>query len=77
MCKNDHPEKPRILLLARTGVAAINIDGTTIHITLGITVGSILYPLNDRQRGILQNKLLEVKFIIIDGISMLASVLFY
>ena len=63
MCKNDHPEKPRILLLARTGVATINIDGTTIHIALGITVGSKLYPLNDRQRGILKNKLPEVKFI--------------
>ena len=28
-CK--HPEKPRILLLAPTGVSVINIGGTTIH----------------------------------------------
>ena len=49
MYKDGHPEKPRILLLAPTGVAAINTDGTTIHTTLGITVGSKLYPLNDRQ----------------------------
>ena len=47
MYKGGHPEKPRILLLAPTGVAAINIDGTTIHSALG-TVGSKLYPLNDR-----------------------------
>ena len=75
--KGGHPEKPRILLLAPTGVAAINIDGTAIHTALGITVGSKLYPFNDRQRGILQNKLAEVKFIIIDEISMVSSVLFY
>ena len=29
--KGGHPEKPRILLLAPTGAAAIYIDGTTIH----------------------------------------------
>ena len=77
MYKGGHPEKPRILLLAPTGVAAINIDGTTIHNALRITAGSKLYPLNDRQRGMLQNKLAEVKFIIIDEISMVSSVLFY
>ena len=53
MYKGGHPEKPRILLLAPTGVAAINIDGTTIHTALGITVGNKLYPLNDRQQRIL------------------------
>ena len=71
------PEKPRILILAPTGVAATNIDGTTIHTALGINVGHKLYPLNDRQRGILRNKLSEIKFIIIDEISMVSSVLFY
>ena len=75
--KGDDPEKPRILILAPTGVAAINIDGTTIHIALGINVGHNLYPLNDCQCGILRNKLLGVKFIILDEISMVSSVLFY
>ena len=32
-------DKPKVLLLAPTGVAAINIDGTTIHTGLGIPVG--------------------------------------
>ena len=64
--KGGDPEKPRILILAPTGVAAINIYGTTIHTSLGINVGYKLYPLNDRQRGILRNKLSEIKFIIID-----------
>ena len=61
----DH-EKLRILILAHTGVAAINIEEKTIHTALGINVGHKLYPLNDRQRGILRNKLSEIKFIIID-----------
>ena len=76
--KGGDPEKPRIFILAPTGVTAINIDGTTtIHTALGINVGDMLYPLNDSQRGILRNKLSEIKFIIIDEISMVSSVLFY
>ena len=58
-------------------MADINIDGTKIHTALGINVGHKLYPLNDCQRGILRNKLSEIKFIIIDEISMVSSVLFY
>ena len=73
--KGGDPEKPGILILAPTGVAAINIDGTTIHTALVINVGHKLYPLNDGQRGILRNKLSEIKFIIIDEISMVSSVL--
>ena len=34
-------------------------------------------PLNHRQQGILQNNLSEVKYIVIDKISMVSSVLFY
>ena len=69
--KCGDPDKPRILLLAPSGVAAINISGTTIN------VGSKLYPLNDQQRAALRNKLSEVRLIIIDEISMVSSVLFY
>ena len=32
-------DKPKVLLVAPTGVAAVNIDGTTIHTSLGIPVG--------------------------------------
>ena len=75
--KSGNPEKPRILILAPTGVAAINIDGTMIHTALGINVGHKLYPFNDRQRGMLRNKLSEIKLIIIDEISIVSSMLFY
>ena len=43
--KGGDPEKPRILILAPTGVADTNIDGTTIHIALGTNVGHKLIPL--------------------------------
>ena len=57
MHKGGNPEKPKILLLAPTGVAAININGTTIHSGLGLNIGSQMYPLSGKQKAILQNKL--------------------
>ena len=75
--RGGDPEKPRILILAPTGLTAINIDETTILTALGINVGHTLYPFNDRQSGILRSKLSEIKFINIDEISMVLSVLFY
>ena len=74
--KGVDPEKPRILLLAPTGVAAVHINRTTIHEGLQINVGSRMFPLNDRQRAVLRNKLFEVK-IIIDENSMVSSMLLY
>ena len=77
MYKGGELDKPRILLLAPTGVAAININGTTIHSGLGINVGGKLYPLSEQHRAALRNKLSEVRLIIIDEISMVSSVLFF
>ena len=74
--KGDDADKPRILLLAPTGVAAINICGTTIHSGLGINVGSKLHPLNNQQRAVLRNKLSEVRLITMDETSIVSSVLF-
>ena len=71
------PEKARILLLAPTGVAAININGTTIHSGLCIPCRGTCYPLNDKNRVSLRNKLSEVQMIIIDEISMVSSKLFF
>ena len=69
-------EKPRIMLLAPTGVAAINIGGTTIHSALGIPVGNFgktIPKLNDKMRSSLRNKLLELRAVIIDEISMVSN----
>ena len=40
--KDGGTEKPIILLLAPTGVAAVNINGTTIHSGLGIGIDGAL-----------------------------------
>ena len=77
MYKGGELDKPRILLLAPTGVAAVNINGTTIHSGLEINVGGKLYPLSEQHRADLRNKLSEVRLIIIDEISMVSSVLFF
>ena len=50
MYNGGDPDKPRVLLLAPTGVAAVNIDGTTIHSGLGINCKGQFYPLNDTQK---------------------------
>ena len=42
-------EKPKVFLLAQTGVAAINIDGTTIHSVPHAPVGN-LPVLNGKMR---------------------------
>ena len=40
MYKGGNSKKPKTLLFAPTGVAAININGTTTHSGLEINVGS-------------------------------------
>ena len=63
-----------VLLLAPTGVAAVNIDGTTIHSGLGI-YSKIFAPLSDKSRASFRIKLSEVTTVIIDEISMVSDVL--
>ena len=77
--RTGDPNKPRMLLIAPTGVAAINIEGTTIHTGLGIPVGNYsrktLPRLNDKMRSSLRNKLSDLQVIVIDEISMVSNVL--
>ena len=77
MYKGGNPKKTRILLLEPTVVAAININDTTIHIGLGINIGGKMYPVNDKRRATLRNKLSEVWTLIIGKISMVPNILFY
>ena len=70
-------QKSQELLLAPTGVAAVNIDGTTIHSGLGINCKGQFYPLNGKQKASLQNQLSEVMLLIIDEISVVSQTLFY
>ena len=72
-----NPEKPRVLLLAPTGVASININGTTLHSAFGLPCEGSFYPLNNKTLDSLRTKLSEVQLIIIDEISMVSKKVFY
>ena len=64
--------------MAPTGVAAININGTTIHTALSIPKesGDFAPPMSDQKRTQLRLTLSELKIIIVDGISMVANTTF-
>ena len=70
-CKD--PEKLRVFLLGPTGISAANIGETTIHSGLGIKPGIKLLGLNDKSKAALRNRLSEVKFLIVDELSMVSS----
>ena len=80
VCGNISGDKPKVLLMAPTGVAAINIDGTTIHTALNIPVGNFkknLPPLSHEMISSLRNRLSELEVIIIDEISMVSNDLLF
>ena len=71
----SYPEKPTVLLLmAPTGVAAININGT-IHTALAILKesGNNVPPIPDQKRTQIRITLSNLKLVIIDEISMVAN----
>ena len=75
--RSGDPVKPRVLLLAPTSVAKININGNTVHSGLHIPCQGKLFPLNDANKVELINKYAEVELVIIDKIPMVSSKLFY
>ena len=77
MYNGGDPDKPRVMSLAPTDVAVVNMDGTTIHSGLGINCKGQFFPLNDKQKASLRNKISEVKLLIIDEISIVSRTLFY
>ena len=74
---SSNPEKATILLMAPTGVAAININGTTMHTALAIPKqsGHNLPAISDQKKTQLRILLTELKVIIIDEISMVSNVM--
>ena len=67
--------------MAPTGLAAIQVDGTTIQTALGIPVGYFgtkLLPLHDKMKYSLRHHLSDFKVIIIDKIAIVSNeFLFY
>ena len=71
----SNPEMPTVLMMAPTGVAAVNIDSTTINTGLAIPkdTGDNLPALSDQKRTQLRILLAELELIIIDEISMVSN----
>ena len=71
-----NPELPTVLLLAPTGVAAINIDGTTVNTGLAIPkeTGEYLPAMSDQRKTQYRISLKDLKLIIIDQISMVGNI---
>ena len=64
------------MLLAPTGIAAINIGGTAIHSALGIPIGnfsSTVPKLGDKMKSAFRGKYSELKAIITDEVSMVSN----
>ena len=57
---SKNAEKERLLVLAPTGVAAVNVDGSTIHSTRGIrpdcSNGKTVARLSDKKRSAMRNR---------------------
>ena len=71
------PDKPKVLLFAPTGVAAININETAINSGLSIPPyvnGYTLPRLSDSERGRLRNLYSEVLVVLIDEILMFFNI---
>ena len=63
------PEKAKVLMIAPTVVAAVNVNSSTIRSALGIPVGNYrkaVPKLSNKTRPKLRNRLSSVKVILID-----------
>ena len=78
--ENISSDKLKLLLMAPTDVAAINIDGAVIHTALNIPInqfGKYLPTLSEKMRSILRNKLSDLKVITIAEISLVSDDLLF
>ena len=66
-----------MLILAPTGVASVNVNGTTVYSTFGLPHRGKLFPLDRNTLAALRNKYTEVELIILDEILMVSKVMFY
>ena len=77
LCSNagQNPEDIRIMMCAYTGLAAYNINGSTLHSAFGIEPNKKLTykPLSDDKRNTFQSKYMRLSILIIDEVSMVGN----
>ena len=66
-----------MLILALTGNASINVNGTTVHSVLGLPCRGKLFFSASNTLTALRKKYAEVELIILDEISMVSKKLLY
>ena len=74
----EDPDKPSALLLAPTGVAAINIRGSTINSGLAISeniFGEHVGPLSDERKSALRTKLSDLKLLVIGEVLRVSNLM--
>ena len=70
--RGGDPNKPIVLVLSPSGVAAAIINGNTIYSGLIIPFKDKLVPLNHKNRAELRNKYSKVDLVIIGEVSMVS-----
>ena len=73
----DDIDCPYIIKAAFTGTAAANIQGQTLHSAFGFSFDNSHSSMSDKMRDYRRNALKNLKFIIIDEISMVKADMFY
>lgn len=74
------PQSMKVLLVAFTGSAAFNVNGTTIHHAFHVPYGRKLLPyrrLSGEQQSRMRDQFMDLLFLIIDEISMTGATLLY
>ena len=69
----DNPDCPYVVLCAPTGTAAVNIKGQTLHTAFAFTWGNEHLSLSDKTRDTKRATFKNLKFLIIDEISMVKA----
>jgi hypothetical protein len=72
-----HPNKPRVLLTAPTGMATSLIGGITVHSAFDFKFGNQHVPLSDKKLDEYRCNLSELELIIVDEMSLLDSDMLY
>ena len=73
----DDPNCPYVVLCSFTGAASANINGQTLHSLFGFKFGTTFLSMSEKQRADKRLLFRNLKYVIVDEISMVSADLFY